>query len=90
MKILTFTYSKSDGSTSFRTLAVTTQPNTMYEGIDISSLEGVDQVMFAKEANLAQLEYLQKLELIKAHFDVQNNYRRFDPKKMSGTEMKML
>lgn len=90
MKILTFTYTKSDGTKSFRTLVVQVEPNKMYEGTDISSLEGVDQVMYAQEVNAIQLEFMQKMQQLKADYDVQDNYRRFDPAKMSGTEMKML
>ena len=82
MNILTFKYTKADGSTSKRVLAALIKPNTMYEGIDISSLEVVDQVMFASAMDAAYNTYMATLEAVKAEFDVTHDYRRFDPKKM--------
>jgi predicted lipoprotein len=83
MNILTFKYTKADGSISNRVLATMIKPNTMYEGIDISSLEPVDQVMFAESINTAYNVYMATLEAVKAEFDVTHDYRRFDPKKMA-------
>ena len=83
MNILTFKYTKADGSISNRVLATMIKPNTMYEGIDISSLEPVDQVMFAESINAAYNVYMATLEAVKAEFDVTHDYRRFDPKKMA-------
>ena len=82
MNILTFKYTKADCSTSNRVLAPMVKPNTMYEGIDISSLEVADQVMFACAMNVAYNTYMATLEAVKAEFDVTHDYRRFDPKKM--------
>ena len=83
MNILTFKYTKADGSTSNRVLATLVKPTTMYEGIDISSLEVADQVMFADAMNVAYNTYMATLEAVKAEFDVIHDYRRFDPKKMA-------
>ena len=83
MQVLSFKYTKADRSISNRVLAVTTKPNTMYEGIDISELAPDFQAMFILEANKAYEDYLAKLEVIKAEHDVVHNYRRFDPLKMS-------
>ena len=83
MNILTFKYTKADGSTSNRVLAPMVKPNTMYEGIDISRLEVADQVMFAEAVNAAYNTYMATLEAVKAEFDVTHDYRRFDPKRMT-------
>lgn len=84
MNILTFNYTKANGSTSDRVLAVMTKPNTMYEGIDISELSMESQALFAEQVNSAYVTYLAALEAVKASFDVSQNYRRFDPKKMQA------
>jgi hypothetical protein len=83
VQIISFKYTKADGSISNRVLAVMVKPNTMFEGIDISELEVADQVMFAEDMNSVYNEYLAKLEEIKQNHDVKHNYRRFDPVKMS-------
>ena len=83
MNILTFKYNKADNSTSNRVLVPMVKPNTMYEGIDISSLEVADQVMFADAINAAYNTYMATLEAVKAEFDVTHDYRRFDPKRMT-------
>lgn len=83
MNILTFKYTKADNSTSNRVLVPMVKPNTMYEGIDISSLEVADQVMFADAINAAYNTYMATLEAVKAEFDVTHDYRRFDPKRMT-------
>ena len=83
MNILTFKYTKADNSTSNRVLVPMVKPNAMYEGIDISSLEVADQVMFADAINAAYNTYMATLEAVKAEFDVTHDYRRFDPKRMT-------
>ena len=55
----------------------------LYEGIDISELEMPEQAMFAEQLDTAYNEYLDKVNMLKQEFDVVNNYRRFDPVKMT-------
>ena len=83
MKVLSFKYTKADGSVSNRVLAVMLNPQTMFEGIDISSLEAPDQYLFAKTMNSAYENYLSAIDAAKAEFDLTFDYRRFDPKKMT-------
>ena len=83
MKILSFKYTKADGSVSNRTLAVMVKPQTMFEGIDISSLEPPEQYIFTKAINSAYEDYLLAIDTAKAEFDLTFDYRRFDPKKMT-------
>lgn len=84
MKIITFTYTKKDGSVSERTLAAMVNPNTMYEGIDISELEQADQAMFATAMNAAHDKYMAEIQQVKHDFDTLHAYRRFDPKLMTN------
>lgn len=83
MKTLSFKYTKSDGTTSNRVLAVMVSPNTMYEGIDMSELEPAEMAMFERDMDAAYTEYLTKITQIKDEYDVNHSYRRFDPKKMT-------
>jgi len=83
MKTLSFKYTKADGTSSNRVLAVMVSPNTMYEGIDMSSLEPVEMAMFEVAMDAAYTEYLNKITQIKDEFDLNHNYRRFDTDKMT-------
>jgi len=84
MNIITFTYTKPDGKVSDRVLVVTQQPNDMYEGVDISELEQADQALFINDMNEAYDFYLQAIAIIKDAHDVAQNYRRFNPQKMTN------
>ena len=90
MKIINFNYTKSDGTQSDRVLAVLVKPNTMFEGIDISELDMEAQGAFAEEFNRIEETFLAALEAVKASFDVNHNYRRFDPKKMQAVVIEII
>jgi len=90
MKTLSFKYTKADGTASNRVLAVMVSPNNMYEGIDISSLEPVEMAMFEVAMDAAYTDYLNKVTLIKDEYDLNNNYRRFDPTKMTNIEIEVV
>ena len=84
MNIITFTYTKADGKVSQRVLVPLITPNKMYEGIDISELgEVVDQVQFTLDMEAARNRYLEEIAKIEAWYGVKNQYRRFDPAKMT-------
>lgn len=84
MKIKSFTYTKKDGSTSNRVLSVIVEPNTMFEGVDITPLEPVDQALYAEAINEAKLAFDTVLAKINDDFELRNQYRRFDPKLMQN------
>ncbi len=90
MKTLSFKYTKSDGTSSNRVLAVMVSPNTMYEGIDMSSLEPVEMALFEEAMDAAYTEYLNKVTLIKDEYDLNHNYRRFDPSKMTDVVVEVV
>lgn len=83
MNIITFTYTKTDGSKSKRVLSPSVFPNTMYEGTDISELSMEEQVDYVQALGTLHDEYLAKVSDLNVIFDVNNRYRRFDPSKMT-------
>ena len=83
MNILTFTYTKKDGSASKRVLVPSVVPNAMYEGTDISELNMSEQAMFTVRMQELHEAYVNSIKELTQEFDVNNRYRRFDPKLMS-------
>ncbi len=84
MNIITFTYTKKDGSVSNRVLAPSVVPNTMYEGTDISELDMAEQAEFTEALDMIHDAYLEAIKELQDKFDVNHRYRRFDPKLMSN------
>lgn len=84
MNVITFKYTKADGTTSRRVMFPLVTPNKMYEGIDISELDDeADQVEFILEMSKARDAYLAAIAVLESKYDVANRYRRFDPAKMT-------
>lgn len=84
MNILTFTYTKTDQSVSERVLVVSAEPNKMYKGTDISSLSQVDQAMYLDAVSSAKEVYLELIKHVNDKFDLNHNFRQFDPSKMTN------
>lgn len=82
MKILTFKYTKSDGTESSRVLALSTSPTKLYGGTDITFLETTEQVMYAQDMQAAKDAYLEAVKTINYNYDLNFNYRQFSPEKM--------
>jgi hypothetical protein len=82
MKILTFKYTKSDGSESSRVLALSAAPTKLYAGTDITSLEAPEQVMYAQDMQAAKDAYLKAIKSINDNYDLNFNYRQFSLEKM--------
>lgn len=83
-KVISFKYTKANGDTSNRILVVAKFPNKFYEGTDISELEPVDQVLYAKAVRSLNTEYLESRMILDTEFDVVNNYRRFCVDRMTN------
>lgn len=84
MQIKEFTYTKSNGDVSQRTLVELVSPTQHIEGIDVSELDMDSYAEFIKQ--LRDLEtslYNQRMSLY-ANFDLNNNYRRFVPSRMTN------
>jgi hypothetical protein len=84
MNILTFTYTKALDSVSERVLVVSAEPNKMYKGTDISSLSMEDQAEYIDELSAAKEMYLDFVKHINNKYDLNFNFRQFDPAKMTN------
>ena len=84
MNILTFTYTKSPDSVSERVLVVSAEPNKMYKGTDISSLSQERQAEYIRQVSAAKEEYLEYIKGLNNDFDLNFNFRQFDPAKMTN------
>lgn len=84
MNLITFQYTKADGSTSLRVLSPVVTPGRMYEGTDLSELSDEDQVLYVQALGKLQDEFYSKIHALQNEFDLNNRYRRFDPSKMSA------
>lgn len=84
MNILTFTYTKSPDSISERVLVVSAEPNKMYKGTDISSLSMEDQALYIEAVKAAKEKYLEAVKTLNDEFDLNHNFRQFDPAKMTN------
>ena len=83
MKIITFKYTKADGTISNRTLAVGAEPSKLYAGTDLSSLSQEDQAVYAMRVDEAKNKYLDELKALNEVFDLNFNYRQFKPECMT-------
>lgn len=80
MKTITFNYTKKDGSTSERTLAVMVEPHPAtdkWAGIDISELDPVDGIAFVFRLDELHAKYMEDVKKLQAEFDLKHNYRQF-------------
>ena len=84
MKTLVFNYTKADGKVSHRVLAVSNEPTKNYSGTDISELDTDAQVDYLMAVNAAKNAYLEALKSINDKFDLNHNYRQFNPENMSN------
>lgn len=84
IKIVSFGYEKANGIKSERVLVVSKFPNKFYEGTDISELETIDQDFYAQAVDELNKEFLKARMLLDSKFNVTNNYRRFDPSRMTN------
>lgn len=84
MKTLVFNYTKADGTSSHRVLAVSNEPSKNFAGTDISALDTDNQVDYLMAVNAAKNAYLEALKSINDKFDLTHNYRQFKPENMSN------
>lgn len=84
MNIITFDYTKADGSTSQRVLVPSAEPNKMFKGTDITSLSAEDQVAYIDAITAAKEEYLTAIANLNEVYDLKHNFRQFDPAKMTN------
>ncbi len=90
MNTLAFTYTKKDGSTSERVLAVNVKPSNFYAGTDISELSQEQQGEYINALAKLHDAYLTAVQSLNDHFDLNHRYRQFDPKLMKVHESESL
>lgn len=86
MNIVEFTYTKADGKVSNRVVVEVENTDEYFEGIDVTSLEPVESVMFV-DAYSALLES-QQLEImtLMQEFDLKHSYRKFIKANMTNVK----
>lgn len=83
MKIKEFLYTKPNGEVSHRTLVELVSPTEHFEGIDVSALDMDSYGQFVVELNTLENEVYAKRAELYAKFDLNHNYRRFVPSRMT-------
>jgi hypothetical protein len=82
--MIKFTYTKTNGEVSERSLIVTEKPFPDYLGLDVSSVDPVALSVIEKEMQLALDNYNNHLDAIAFHYDLVHNLRRFKPERMTN------
>ena len=82
MKLLEFTYTKSDGTTSSRAIIELQQPCKYVEGIDVSQMPENEFADFCREFSLMKTAQHDETMRLLEQFDLKHNYRRFIPEQM--------
>lgn len=86
MKLVEFTYTKADGSTSQRAVVELVQPTQFFEGIDVSHMDNDELAHFCSEyRSMKAAQHEETLALLN-QFDLKHNYRRFTPEKMASVQ----
>ena len=84
MKLIEFTYTKSDGSQSERAVIELVQPTKFVEGIDVTQLPEAEFADFVQEfRELKNAQHEATMALLTKH-DLKHNYRRFLPENMEA------
>jgi len=86
MKILTFTYTKKDGSVSSRTLLAMDGPSDKYSGIDLSELDANEAQAFINSMQELNDQYLEDMRKLQVAAGLRYNYRQFLAAGMSNIE----
>lgn len=84
MKLLEFTYTKSDGSQSSRAVIELQQPCKYVEGIDVSQMPEDQFADFCREFSLLKTAQHDETMRLLEQFDLKHNYRRFIPEQMQS------
>jgi hypothetical protein len=84
MKLVEFTYVKSDGSQSNRSVIEVKQPSQHFEGLDVSKMPEQDFALFIQEYKGLMAAHNEELLALIDQFDLKHNYRRFTPGQMQN------
>lgn len=84
MKLVEFTYTKTNGDQSERAVIELQQPSKHFEGIDVSDLPEQEFALFTQEfRELKNTQHEATMALLAKH-DLKHNYRRFLPEQMAN------
>lgn len=83
MKIMEFTYTKSNGDSKKRAVMLLQEPQKFFEGIDVSDLSQDEFADFVNEYSKAYDQWREVSHAIMAKHDLKHNYRRFLPEGVS-------
>lgn len=84
MSLKTFTYTKANGVASTRVVQVVRVANKNELAVDLSELNDEEQVSFAVAFKDLREDFDAKLRQLMQEYDVANNFRLFDPEKMTN------
>lgn len=84
MKLVEFTYTKTDGSTSQRSVIELVQPTKFFEGIDVSKMLEDEFAHFCSEFSKMKAAQHEETIALLEQFDLKHNYRRFIPEQMGS------
>lgn len=84
MKVLTFTYTKPDGSVSDRTLMALVTPGDKFAGIDLSNIDPSMGAEFFSRYKDLYADFMAEVKELQAEFDLKHNYRQFDAARMTN------
>lgn len=86
MKLVEFTYTKTNGDISERAVVVTQEPSKLLSGIDVSELPEAEYATFITEMReLKNRQHQEIMELMSKH-DLKHNFRQFTPEKMTNVQ----
>ncbi len=83
MKVMSFTYTKDNSSTSHRDLLVLTEPSTNVFGIDITCLDAEEQGQFVAQMEIIEQQRKHQVDTLMLAFDIAHRYRSFKPANIS-------
>lgn len=90
MKVKEFTYTKPTGDVSRRTLIELVTPTEHIEGVDVSNLDMDSYAEFIKQLKTIEDELNARRMALYADFDLQHNYRRFIPSRMTNVSVEFI
>jgi hypothetical protein len=82
--MISFTYTKDDGKTSDRVLAVMNEPTDKYFGIDISELSEAEQGEFSAKFSTIMDDKAEAIWQLMNEYDVRRKFRSFIPSRMAN------
>ena len=86
MKLIEFTYTKTDGTKSQRAVVELLQPNKYVEGIDVTQMPEDEFAHFCREFSSMKAAQHEETMALLEQFDLRHNYRRFIPEQMESVQ----